>query len=158
MLHKDRLTAEMEGDFVVFLIGARINRFWKINKWLPVLQAMPRMLKELMSTPGSGLLAYEMWFGRTTLMVQYWKTFEQLDSYARNRKAAHLPAWTAFNKHVGTNGDVGIWHETYLIAPGKYESVYVNMPTFGLGKAGQLVGASGNRESAAARIKYMRDG
>lgn len=25
----DRMTAQVEGDFVVFLIGMRINRFWK---------------------------------------------------------------------------------------------------------------------------------
>ena len=29
-----RVTAKIEGDFVVFLIGMRINRFWKPWKWL----------------------------------------------------------------------------------------------------------------------------
>ncbi len=42
-----RMTAEVEGDFVVFLIGMRINKPWKVHKWLPVFLAMPRMLKEL---------------------------------------------------------------------------------------------------------------
>ena len=42
-----RMTAEVEGEFVVFLIGMRINAFWKIHKWLPVALAMPRMLREL---------------------------------------------------------------------------------------------------------------
>ena len=37
-----RMTAKVEGDFVVFLIGMRINRLWKIHKWLPVAMAMPR--------------------------------------------------------------------------------------------------------------------
>ena len=27
-----RMTAEIEGDFVVFLIGMRINKPWKIHK------------------------------------------------------------------------------------------------------------------------------
>ena len=31
-----RVTAEIEGDFVVFLIGMRINKPWKVHKWLPV--------------------------------------------------------------------------------------------------------------------------
>ena len=44
-----RMTVKLEGDFVVFLIGMRINKFWKIHKWLPVARAMPRMLKELRS-------------------------------------------------------------------------------------------------------------
>ena len=42
-----RWTAELEGDFVVFLIGMRVNRPWKVHKWWPVLRAMPRILTEL---------------------------------------------------------------------------------------------------------------
>lgn len=38
----DRLTANFEDGFVLFLIGMRINRPWKIHKWLPVAMAMPR--------------------------------------------------------------------------------------------------------------------
>jgi hypothetical protein len=28
----DRMTAQLDGDFVVFLIGTRINKLWKIHK------------------------------------------------------------------------------------------------------------------------------
>ena len=52
----ERVTAAIEGDFVVFVIGMRINRFWKPHKWLPVFLAMPRMLKELAQRPDSGFL------------------------------------------------------------------------------------------------------
>ena len=38
-----RLTVDIDGDFVVFLIGFRINKFWKIHKWLPVFLAMPKV-------------------------------------------------------------------------------------------------------------------
>ena len=152
MVRTDRLTAHLEGEFVVFLIGMRVNHLWKIHKWLPVAQAMPRMIKELLSKPDSGLLGYEMWFGRTTIMVQYWRSTEQLLAYAKNRDANHLPAWRAFNKAIGTNGDVGIWHETYVATPGSFENVYVNMPAFGLGKVGTLLPASGNREIAKDRF------
>ena len=74
-------------------------------------------------------------------MVQYWESFEKLEAYARNRNASHLPAWQQFNKNVGSNGDVGIWHETYLIEKGNYECIYNNMPRFGLGKVGEFVEA-----------------
>jgi hypothetical protein len=47
------MTAEIEGEFVVFLIGARINKPWKIHNWLPVALAMSRMLKELAANPDS---------------------------------------------------------------------------------------------------------
>jgi hypothetical protein len=153
MIHTERLTAHLEGDFAVFLIGMRINKPWKVGRWLPVIQAMPRMLRELAARPEAGLLAGEMWFGRTTIMVQYWRSVEQLLAYAKDRQAAHLPAWRAFNRAIGTNGDVGIWHETFRVSPGAWESVYVNMPPFGLGRAGTLAPASGARETAEARLR-----
>jgi hypothetical protein len=86
------------------------------------------------------------------MVVQYWRSFEQLEAYAKNRDAAHLPAWQAFNKAVGSNGDVGIWHETYLVSPGRYETIYNNMPRFGLGRAGEIVDAIGERQDARARV------
>src|SRR5579884_2119412 len=36
-----RYTAAAEGGFVVFLIGMRLNRPWKVHRWLPVFMAMP---------------------------------------------------------------------------------------------------------------------
>ena len=38
-LIKERVCAEIEGDFVVFLIGMRINKLWKVWQWLPVVAA-----------------------------------------------------------------------------------------------------------------------
>jgi hypothetical protein len=32
MIHKEKMTATIEGDFVIVLIGMRINQFWKIHK------------------------------------------------------------------------------------------------------------------------------
>ncbi len=86
-------------------------------------------------------------------MVQYWRSLEQLLAYAKNREAAHLPAWQAFNQTVGTNGAVGIWHETYVASPGSHENIYVNMPPFGLGRVGVLQAVSDGRQSAAARLR-----
>lgn len=154
---KKRMTAEIEGDFVVFLIGMRINKLWKIHKWLPVARAMPRMLIELAQHKDMGLLGTRTHFGLRNIMVfQYWRSFEHLAAYAGNRDAQHFPAWVAFNKSVGSNGDVGIWHETYRIATGQYESIYVNMPAYGLGAAGTLVSAVGRKSTAAGRIQAQR--
>ena len=41
-IFKQKMTAEIDGEFVVFLIGARINKPWKVHKWLPVALATPR--------------------------------------------------------------------------------------------------------------------
>ena len=157
MIRPERLTATLDGDFVVFLIGMRINSPLKIHKWLPVARAMPRMIEELYRKPELGFLHAESWFSRTIVIVQYWRSMEQLLSYAKSRESEHLPAWQAFNKAVGTDGTVGIWHETYAASPGSYENVYVNMPPFGLGKAGTLQAASGGRQSAAGRLGAFRD-
>jgi hypothetical protein len=146
----DRMTAEIEGDFVVFLIGMRINRPWKIHKWLPVFLAMPPMLKELAAHPESGFLGCIQSLG---VIVQYWRSFDHLESYARSRDQLHWPAWVAFNKRSGNSrGDVGIWHETYQVHSGEYETVYSGMPAIGLGAVGTLVPAGGRRESARDRF------
>jgi len=148
----ERLAAVMEGDFVVFLIGMRINKPLRVDKWFPVASAMPKMLKELYSNPELGLIHHEMWFSRTIVLIQYWRSIEQLLAYAKNRDAEHLPAWQAFNKSIGTDGSVGIWHETYMVSDKKYETVYSNMPPFGLGKAGTLVEARSGFQSAGTRL------
>ena len=148
----DRMCAQLDGEVVVFLIGMRINKLWKIHKWLPVALAMPRMLKELEKSPDLGFLGAHTWFSRTVIVLQYWRSVEDLQAYAKNGDRAHLPAWAAFNKAIGKGGDVGVWHETYRTRAGDYETVYVNMPLFGLGKATKVVTASGRRESAAGRI------
>ena len=151
-IFEKRMTGELRGDFVLFLIGLRFNRLWKIHKWLPVVRSMPRMTRELAVDRESGFLGCEMWFGRTTIMIQYWRTFDQLESYAKNNSAEHLPAWAAFNRNVGSNGDVGIWHETFLVREGAYECVYNSMPRFGLAKAGEHMPATGKRQTAAGRM------
>lgn len=135
---QERVTGRMDGDFVVFLIGMRFNRWWKVHQWFRVASSMPRMLRELESKPELGYLGGESWFARTSIMVQYWRSLDALMAYAKMREAEHMPAWRSFNKLVGTSGDVGIWHETYRVRPGDYESVYVNMMPFGLGKVGRL--------------------
>jgi fumigallin biosynthesis monooxygenase-like protein len=145
-----RMAAEVDGEFVVFLIGMRVNRPWKVHKWLPVFFAMPKMLKELEAHPESGFLGHNG-FGR--VIVQYWRSFEHLEAYARGKDKKHWPAWIDFNRRVGGNrSDVGIGHETYIIKPGNYEAIYSGMPPYGLGKAGRLVPATGNREAARSRI------
>jgi hypothetical protein len=148
--HNQKMMAEIDGDFVVFLIGARLNKPWKIHKWLPVALAMPRMLKELERNPDAGLLGYQQFFG---VIVQYWRSFDHLERYARDKDAQHWPAWVAFNKNVtNASGDVGIWHETYKVSAGQYETVYGAMPRFGLAKAGRHVSVTAARDSARGRL------
>jgi len=151
-INKEKMTAEMEGEFAVFLIGLRINSLWKVHKWLPVSMAMSRMIKELKQKPELGFMGFESWFGRTTIMVQYWKSIDHLLDYAQNKNVSHTPAWLNFNEKIRKSGDVGIWHETYISEKGKYECVYTNMPRFGLGKVGNYVPARDKYHSARGRL------
>jgi len=145
-----RMTAKIEGEFVVFLIGMRINQLWKPHKWLPVFLAMPKMLKELAAHPESGSLGHTRLGGA---IVQYWRSFEHLEAYARAKDKEHWPAWVEFNRRSGASrSDVGIWHETYVVKPGNYEAIYSGMPPHGLGKVGQLVPATGAHEAARSRM------
>ena len=145
-----RMTAQIDGDFVVFLIGMRINRPWKIHKWLPVVLSMPRMLRELQATPDSGFLGH---IQSMNVIVQYWRSFDHLERYARSHDGEHWPAWVRFNKHVRmSSGDVGIWHETYLVKAGDYETVYGAVPRMGLAAAARHVPVTHDREAARQRL------
>lgn len=85
-----RVNAEIDGGFVVFLIGMRVNKPWKLHKWLPVMRAMPKVLKELEAAPPEvGFLGHT---GLGKIIVQYWRSFDHLERYARNRDALHWPA------------------------------------------------------------------
>jgi hypothetical protein len=125
-----------DGSVVVFLIGMRINRLRRMRTWWPVFVGMPKMLKELEGRPEVGLLAARSYLsGRDLLVVQYWRSAEHLGRFARDPEMLHQPAWAAFNRAGASTGDVGIWHETYLVPAANIESLYGNMPEHGLGRA-----------------------
>lgn len=154
-INSGRVTAELEGDFVVFRIGMRVNTLWKLHKWLPVFLAMPRMIDELEADPDSGLLGYDTNLGvRNHELVQYWRSFEDLRAYALDPDGHHVPSMQWLHREMGENADVGLWHETYLVRDGEYETTYRNMPLKGLGKAGEVLPASGRRRTAAGRLGW----
>ena len=86
-------------------------------------------------------------------MVQYWRSFEDLERFARNPDDPHSPAWRRFNQTVGTDGSVGAWHETYVVEAGRHEAIYNNILVFGLTKATEQVLAKGHLETARRRLR-----
>ncbi|MFC7220934.1 DUF4188 domain-containing protein [Streptomyces polyrhachis] len=151
----ERVTADADGEVVVFLIGMRINRFRSIRSWWPAFTAMPRMLRELGRDPHSGLLHHVLLTAnpRVFYVVQYWESREKLFAYASDPGARHRPAWAAFNRAVRAGrGAVGIWHETYAVPAGHYENIYFGMPPAGLGAAHGVIPVSRRGERAAERI------
>jgi hypothetical protein len=132
-----RYSATIEGDFVVFLIGTRPDLRHPI-RWFRDLggrRGMKHMLTYLSKRPEKGLLGFEMSF---PVIVQYWRSYEHLEAFARDDSDPHLQAMRNYWRRVGNDNRSGIWHETYLVRAGEYESIYGNMPPIGLGKAGTL--------------------
>ena len=149
-----RFTAQIDEPFVVFLIGMRVNHPLKVSKWVPTVRAMGPMLRELYQHPEKGFLGAETFFyWPGVALVQYWRSYEDLERFARDRDAPHLPAWRRFNQTIGADGSVGIFHETYVIESGQHEAIYGNMPVFGLAKATEHVPAKGRLETARRRLR-----
>ncbi len=124
-----------DGEVVVFIIGMHVNRWRKVRSWWPVFIGMPRLLKELGPSDLGLLAARSYWSGRAFLTVQYWRSAAELGHYARNPQVGHPALWAAFNKHTAGTGDVGIFHETYVLTAEGVESLYANMPMMGLAAA-----------------------
>ena len=157
-VHAGRYTATIDGDFVVFIIGMRVNKPLRVRSWWPVFMAMRPMVKELEKQPEMGLLKAEFGFFPTgPTVLQWWRSFEHLERYARDPDQLHLPAWKRFNQAVRDSGDVGIWHETYKVRAGEYETIYGNMPRIGLGAIGDHQPIGSAARSASVRIGTRPD-
>jgi Domain of unknown function (DUF4188) len=146
-----RMTVEIEGDFVVFLIGPTFNSKLHLLRSFMDLggrRGMSHMLDYLVKRPEKGLLAYEV--GIPTI-VQYWRSFEHLEAFAKDKDDPHLEVWRNYWRRVGRSTRTGIWHETFLVRAGEYEAIYGNTPPRGLAKAGQLVPV-GQESTARVRL------
>ena len=152
-INSGRWTARIEGDFVVFLIGAEVRDPEQASRAAGLLMAMVDMLGELAQDPGKGLLGFQQFGGIGGVIVQYWRSFEALEAYAKNPSAKHAPVWREWNRLAeDERSGAGIWHETYLVPAGRYEAIYQNMPITGLQNAGTVITVSEARASARQRI------
>ena len=143
-----RQLAEIDGDFVVFLIGARFSLRHPLRTFRDLggrKGGMKAMLDHLVAHPEKGLLGYTMGL---PVIVQYWRSFDHLEAFAGDTGDPHAATWRNYWKRVGTSTRTGIWHETYLVRAGEYEAIYGNMPATGLAKASTLVPVA---ESVTAR-------
>jgi hypothetical protein len=148
-----RWTAQLDGDFVVFLIGAAVHDPGAAGPAGALLMQMVDMLAELEQDPSAGLLGYQVFGDTGGVIVQYWRSFEALEDYARNPGARHAPVWRAWNTLAeGDLAAAGIWHETFKVPAGAYEAVYANMPPTGLQRAGTPTTITEAKATARQRI------
>jgi hypothetical protein len=152
-INSGRWTALIDGDFVVFLIGAEVRDPEQAGPAADLLAAMIDMLAELEQDPTKGLLGYQVFGAISGVIVQYWRSFDALEAYAKNPAAKHAPVWRAWNRLAeGERSAAGIWHETFQVTAGNYEAVYQSMPITGLQKAGTPITVTEARGSARQRI------
>jgi len=152
-VYDGRWTGRSDEPFVVLIIGFRINKFRALARWMWTGMSMGPMLRELATDPSKGYLGGETFlYWRGVAFVQYWRSFDALEAYGREKGGLHARTWGQYNERIGNDGSVGIWHETYLIEPNKYEGVYGNMPRFGMGAAMEHVPATGKLETARQRL------
>jgi hypothetical protein len=143
-----------DGELAVFLIGARVNKPWRPDGWLPAIAAMGPMIAELSRDPGSGFLGARTLLGaRGVTMIQYWRTVEDVYRYANDGAHEHRKAWVAFYRRAKrVPGAVGVWHETFRVPDGGHESLYADTPALGLARATGVVPAARRGRTARERI------
>ena len=133
---RGRYVAEPPPGTVVFLFGLTINDWGAAHAWLPVWWAFRRMQREQRRHPQCGLLWSTAWReGRTFMVRQYWRDLPTLMEYAQNQAFLHAPAWKRYNHGVGDTGEVGLWHEAYVIDPAQMHTIYRDVPRIGLAAA-----------------------
>ena len=65
--------------------------------------------------------------GSDTLLVVYFRSFDHLARYARSRSNAHAGPWTKLLGMGRRDPAFGFWHESFVIAPGKADCIYINV-------------------------------
>ena len=69
------------------IIGVRINKLLAVHKWWPVVTAMSPMLRELYQNRDLGFMHASFNLNsRGVSLIQYWRSFEQLEHYAHGAK------------------------------------------------------------------------
>ena len=125
---------ESTHPMTLFLIGLRIRRWHRPDAWMPAVAAMPPMLAELYDDPESGFLGHRMTVAAGgPLVVQYWRSVDDVMRYAHDDQRRHRSAWKAFYARARRAPEcVGLWHEIYDVAPSSARGTYVGMPPAGL--------------------------
>ena len=154
MLHRpDRTTVDLSKypDLVVIYLGQRVNSL----RGLKTLLSFGAKINKSVDAQPDGLLLHEnvlySLIPPHSGMRQYWRDFDSLERWARS--LPHKAWWQEF---LRDSGGTGFWHEAYFRG-GQVESVYIDMPAFGLSKFAPLKPARGSLFSARRRLG-LREG
>ena len=114
-VNNQRMTVEIEGDFVVFLIGMRINKPWKIHKWLPVFAGDAADAARSWRKAGVGVSRLSAVSRRDRAVLAVVRAPRSATRAIATRCTGRR-GWRSTRSVRRGAGDVGIWHETYRVA------------------------------------------
>lgn len=133
-------TKPANSEVVVFLIGTRCNH--PLGMFAPgnqeLLEYFGPMIKSLDENRDEfDFLGMTSWMNSDTrstnseiMQVCYFRTVEGLHKFAHSKY--HRPAWDWWNKHHKQYPHLSIYHETYHVPKGNWESIYVNSHVSGI--------------------------
>lgn len=138
----DFITDSHDDELVVFLLGMTVRKPWRLDQLGFATYAMARMQAELIKNRNADasigyLGGYNAMALHGPTVVQYWRSFDDLEHYARADDRRHRPAWLKMYRlaHDAKSVGMGLWHETYSVPAGAHETIYGNMRPIGLAKA-----------------------
>lgn len=131
MYKRIKVTANSEAC-VVFVMGFVIHNPLNIFARRVLRRSLRSILVELERAKPDGFLTYNYAKGNPALLISYWKDYESLLTYARDKSSRHFPAWYNFNEKLSNSKAVGIWHEIYCLPAGSYSGTYRNSPVTGI--------------------------
>ncbi|QIW98633.1 hypothetical protein AMS68_004151 [Peltaster fructicola] len=123
-----------DSQVVVFMLGVRNNH--PLGLLAPGMKELgvffPSMAKNLEEHADEfgylGMTAWQATGQRTTqneiMNVAYFRDYDGLHKFAHSQY--HREAWAWFNKESKRIGHISIWHETYAVPKGNWESIYIN--------------------------------
>lgn len=119
----------VDGDFVVFLIGACLDLKHPLRSLgdLGGRRRVHEALHYVAGRPEKGLVAYQV-AGLT--VTQHWRSLAHLAQFVGDDDP-HLEGWRSYWARVARSSRTTIWHETYLVRSGEYTPVNWQLPAFG---------------------------
>jgi hypothetical protein len=140
-IHHERMAAEMDDGFVIYINGMRLNTPRALPQWLVANWRVARMFRELEADPDSGFLGYTPIFlgFRKGAAMQYWRSLEDLQRFATDPDGSHVRAWRWYNEEADPDGGLGFWAELYVVEGDSFETFFRNVPPVGIGKSAEMV-------------------
>ncbi|KAL9027538.1 MAG: hypothetical protein Q9196_003956 [Gyalolechia fulgens] len=119
---------ETSGGVVMFLLGARLNH--PLGKLGPGAVEVNEVFKDMWREAEKNSSKWGYTERAPTFWISYWKDLKGLQKFSEG--AAHRLGQNMYNSKKLPF--VGIMHETYYAPKGCWETIYDNMPPWGLGK------------------------